>query len=311
MSRKTGRSPIATVLAAAALVLASACTRAAAPGEGTEGPPSGREWKDLAYGTVSGAQKLDLYLPASGEGPFPVVVWLHGGGWKGGDKRLAGAAPPLLLRSRGFAIASVNYRLTGEAAFPAQINDVKAAVRWLRANARQYRLDPGRIGAWGISAGGHLAALLGTSGGVAALEGAGIGNGGESSRVEAVVDWFGPADLPRFEEHGAATGCREVKGLEEVAALLGGSPAERPQAARAASPLTYVTPDDPPFLIQHGTEDCTVPWLQSEVLKEALAAAAGEQNVSLTLLPAGHSGVAFETDANLLQIARFFEERLS
>ena len=135
---------------------------------------------DLAYATLGGRPlQLDLYIPATGSGPYPLVIWIHGGGWSGGDKALGPGASALKLLPRGIAVASINYRLTSQAGqwgsfpviFPAQINDVKGAVRWLRANAGTYNLDASRFGSWGSSAGGHLSALIGTSGGVAALEG--------------------------------------------------------------------------------------------------------------------------------------------
>jgi acetyl esterase/lipase len=298
----------------AGLLLSAGCGGSAAPVE-VDPPAAGapltqREWRDLAYAQTSGAQRLDLYLPPTGEGPFPVVVWVHGGGWQGGDKRLGPSSPALALRARGFAVASVNYRLSGEATFPAQIHDVKAAVRWLRANAARHRLDGARMGAWGVSAGGHLAALLGTSGGVAELEGSALGNATHSSRVAAVVDWYGPADFPNFAAHGLAAGCGAVRSLAELGALLGGPPSQWPEAARLASPVTWVSADDPPFLIQHGTEDCTVPWPQSKALHDALAAAIGPTRVSLKLLRAGHGGPPFQADSTLAPITAFLEAHL-
>src|SRR5262249_35630047 len=156
----------------------------------------------LAYATVGGRDLLlDLYLPSAGPGPFPVVVWIHGGAWLTGSRFPAPNAAQ--LTSLGFAVASVDYRLTSQAGqwgaepviFPAQIHDVKGAVRWLRANAATYNLDPARFGCWGSSAGGHLAALLATSGDVPALEGTVGGNAGFSSAVQACADFFGPTDL--------------------------------------------------------------------------------------------------------------------
>src|SRR5947209_5066676 len=151
--------------------------------------------RDLAYAQVSAAQKLDLYLPGA-QGPFPLVIYVHGGAFKFGDKgdNEASGAFPFLLAA-GYALTSINYRLSGEARFPAQIHDVKTAVRWLRANAVSCHIDPERIGAWGASAGGHLVSLLATSGGATALEGAELGHAEQSSRIQAVVSWYAPIDF--------------------------------------------------------------------------------------------------------------------
>src|SRR5208337_3078994 len=138
--------------------------------------------------------RLDLYLPEKAEGRLPLVVWNHGGGWVGGSKEGCPAVP---LTTRGYAVASLNYRLSQHAVFPAQIQDCKTAVRWLRANAAKYDLDPEHVGVWGASAGGHLVALLGTTGNVKELEGTG-GNLDQSSRVQCVVNWFGPSDMARM-----------------------------------------------------------------------------------------------------------------
>ena len=160
---------------------------------------------DLAYAALSEAQKLDLYLPTTGDGPFPVVIMVHGGGFMFGDKSDgAGLTGVDQLLEAGYAVASINYRLSGEATWPAQIQDAKAAVRYLRSAADEYNLDPEHFGAWGASAGGNLVALLGTTCGVAELEGADLGNADQSSCVQAVVDWFGPIDFPK---HGRAV-CR-------------------------------------------------------------------------------------------------------
>src|SRR3954465_965676 len=160
-------------------------------------PPEGTKvHRDLEY--VRGGherQRLDLYVPEKADGPLPVIVWVHGGAWLGGSKE--GGGPALPFVRRGYAVASVNYRLSQHARFPAQIEDCKAAIRWLRANAKTYKLDPDRFGAWGASAGVHLVALLGTSGDVKDLGGDG-GTTGQSSRVQAVVDWFGPTDVTKM-----------------------------------------------------------------------------------------------------------------
>ncbi len=232
---------------------------------GWVGALGAKAYRDLAYVTDSKnpAQTLDLYLPSSSSNtsgkPLPLIVWVHGGGWREGSKE---GGPCVVLVKAGYAVASINYRLSQEAIFPAQIHDVKAAVRFLRANAIKYNLDPGRIGAWGASAGGHLVALLGTSGGAAPLEGTG-GNQEQSSRVQAVCDFFGPTD---FTTMGGASGTAQPA----VVSLLGESPAANRDKALFASPMHYVSVDAPPFLIIHGDKDQLVPLSQSQELDGAL-----------------------------------------
>jgi acetyl esterase/lipase len=271
--------------------------------------PTQRSWVDASYGALS-QQKLDVYLPASGNGPFPLIVWVHGGGWRTGSKVLDAAAFQRRLLTSGYAIASVGYRLSGVATWPAQIHDVKAAVRHLRANAGRYFVDT----AWGSSAGGHLVAVLGTSGGVAALEGSAIGNAAFSSRVRAVADWFGPTDFNQMDAQLAAVGCHPagtvLYGLpnSQVSELLGAPIGTVPALVAQANPITHITADDPPFYIQHGSGDCTVPPGQSDILRAALVATIGASNVSYSVLSGvGHGGAAFQTTANVDQVIAFFD----
>jgi acetyl esterase/lipase len=262
-------------------------------------PPGVRVERDLAY-VANGheRQKLDIYLPERASGSYPLVVWVHGGGWRGGSKDQCPAAS---LATRGYVVASVGYRLSQHATFPAQIEDCKAAIRWLRAHAQKYHIDPERVGVWGASAGGHLVALLGTSGGVKELEGS-LGHPDQSSRVQAVVDWFGPADLLKM------TAMRKDP-KSAVGLLLGGSVEENPDKARKASPVTYVTPDDPPFLIMHGDADKLVPLEQSEVLADALKKA-GVEVTFIVHKGAGHGGPAFNAPESRKQIEEFFDKHL-
>jgi acetyl esterase/lipase len=239
-------------------------------------PEAVRLLSDLEYARAGGRSlPLDLYLPRNAQGPVPVLVWIHGGGWSAGSKV---GGPGVRLALRGYAVASVEYRLSGEAIFPAQIEDCKAAVRWLRANAARYNLDPGRIAAWGSSAGGHLAALLGTSGGVKELEGAALGNPDQSSRVQAVVDFFGPTDLLQMDAQAArnpavASRIKHDDPKSPESRLVGGPIQDSREKAARANPIAYVTSDDPPFLIMHGDQDPLVPTAQSEILHRALRAA--------------------------------------
>ena len=250
-------------------------------------------YPDLAYAELSPTQKLDLYLP-QGDGPFPLVLLVHGGAFMFGDKAdpMSKAGTDQLLQN-GYAVAAVNYRLSGEAIAPAQIRDVKTAVRWLRAHASEYHLNPAKFGAWGGSAGANLAALLGTSREAAALEGAELGCPSESSAVQAVVDWFGPVDFLKMDEQLAAFPDGQKHDLPDSAeSILIGAPIQsRPDLVRAVNPITYVSPSAAPFLIQHGTDDRVVPVQQSQMLYEALIPAIGADKVTLTLLQgAPHGG---------------------
>ncbi len=226
--------------------------------------------RDIVYSQVGDRKLLlDLYLPAKGQSPLPVIVWVHGGGWRAGSKGSGGQARPML--DRGYAVVDVGYRLSGEAIFPSQIEDCKAAVRWIRANAEKYNLDPDRIGAWGSSAGGHLVALLGTAGDIKEFDTE--TNREYSSRVQAVCDWFGPTDLLQMDQHmleGSRLVHNSANSPESL--LVGGPIQDEPYRSMAvkANPITYVTKDDPPFLIMHGDKDMLVPLHQSELLHEAL-----------------------------------------
>jgi acetyl esterase/lipase len=263
-------------------------------------PEGTKVQRDLSYVQEGHErQRLDLYLPEKPKGPLPVIVWVHGGAWLAGSKD--GGGPALPFVQQGFAMASINYRLSQHAQFPAQIEDCKAAIRWLRANARTYDLDPDHIGVWGASAGGHLVALLGTSGGVKELE----GNGGpldRSSRVQAVIDWFGPTDFTKMGGSHDGPNSPEAR-------LLGGPVQENKEKAARANPITYVSHDDPPFLIMHGDQDPTVPFNQSELLAGALRGA----GVDVSFHPvkgAGHGGREFSSAENRKLVEAFLDKHL-
>jgi len=232
--------------------------------------PDVRMLRDLEY--VPGGHernKLDLYLPkqAGREGrtpdKLPLIIWVHGGAWRAGSKR---NCPATRFLRKGYAVASINYRLSQHAIFPAQIEDCKAAVRWLRANSDRYSLDGERIGVWGSSAGGHLVALLGTAGGVKKFDKG--KNLDISSRVQAVCDYFGPTDFTQISRFPSRI--RHDAPDSPESKLLGGPVQENKKAAQRANPITYVTKDDPPFLIVHGDKDQSVPHNQSQLLYEAL-----------------------------------------
>jgi acetyl esterase/lipase len=270
---------------------------------------SAQTFRNIEYARADGKSLLlDLYLPAGSAAELPVIVWVHGGGWATGDKGDGG--PAARMTARGYAVASINYRLSWEARFPAQIEDCKAAIRWLRANASRYNLDPNRIGVWGSSAGGHLAALMGTSGDVRELEG-GLGNATQSSRVQAVIDWYGPADLLKMQSESLACSVIDHNSPVSPESLLLGCPIQIcPDRARRASSVTYATADDPPFLIMHGTADCLVPPLQSRDLSDALEAAGVDATLKF-IQGAGHGGDEFELAENQKLVNDFFDKHLS
>lgn len=255
-------------------------------------------YRDLEYAEKGHPRnKLDLYIPRS-ETPLPLIVWVHGGAWLTGDKS---NPPALALVTKGYAVASVNYRLSQHAVFPAQIEDVKAALLWLRAHATQYKLDPKKFGIWGSSAGGHLVALAGTSGGVKAFENYGD-HREQSSRVQCVVDFYGPTDFTQMGGSHDAPDSPESK-------LVGGPVQGNKDKCAAANPIPYIQKDCPPFLILHGERDTTVPPSQSTLLAEALKRA-GVPHELVIVKGAGHGGPGFSSEENRAKIEAFFAKHL-
>jgi len=266
------------------------------------GMPGTREVKDLPYVTGgSDRQKLDLCLPETSTSPRPLVAWIHGGGWEAGNKN---SCPAKVLVGRGYAVASIGYRLSQQAVYPAQIEDCKAAVRWLRAHASEYGIDPKRIGVWGESAGGHLVALLGTTGNIRDFD---VGeNLDQSSKVQCVLDWYGPTD---FLHYGEPPKKELDRPGSAVAKLLGGTVTEHPADAKRASPVYFVTSESAPFLIMQGDKDPLVPLQQSELLNTALKKAGVE--TELEVIPGGgHGGPGFITPDERKRMADFLDRHL-
>jgi acetyl esterase/lipase len=248
----------AFLFAAALLLTVPLPAPAQQPQKSAPVPEGVKAHRDLEYIPGGGqANSLDLFVPEAANEPLPLIVWVHGGGWHQGDKSQISAA---WLASKGFVAASINYRLSGQAKFPAQLEDGKAAIRWLRANAKKYHIDPERVGATGGSAGGHLVALLGTTGDVKDLEGKG-GSAGFSSRVQAVCAFCAATDLHRLK-HPRARQC--------AMDLIGGPLADHRELYAKANPITHITENAPPFLLIHGDKDDLVPLEQSELLHDAL-----------------------------------------
>ena len=263
------------------------------PGKGqrTSIPPSIEALKNLDYvGTGNPRQALDLYLPKkaeSAEGKPPLLVFIHGGGWRAGAKESGWNRIRPFVESGRYAAASVGYRLTDEAIWPAQIHDCKAAIRWLRAHAEKYGYDADRIAVWGTSAGGHLVAMLGVSGGVEELEG-GIGDHLEvSSEVTCVVNFFGPSELLTMNDHPSRIDHLAPDSPESR--LVGAPLPTVPEKAANASPITWVSKEDAPSLIVHGTKDELVPYPQSVELEKQLEEV-GVNTILLTVDGGGHGG---------------------
>ncbi|MEZ4863927.1 MAG: alpha/beta hydrolase [Caldilineaceae bacterium] len=276
-------------------------------------PPAGViAHRDLAYvNDGHERQKLDLYLPAqNAEGgaaspknedaeggaasakskgeKHPLIIWIHGGAFRVGSKE-GNENNPLHFEyvTQGYALASINYRLSQHAIWPAQIEDCKAAVRWLRAHAAEYKLDPERFAAWGPSAGGHLVAMLGTAGHVSEFEvGAHLD---VSSRVQCVVDYFGPTDFLQMDAQRPPDGMIHNAPDSPESELVGGNIQEHPDKVARANPITYVTADVPPFLIVHGDADPLVPYGQSVLLVDALQKV-GADVTFYTVRDGGHGG---------------------
>jgi len=250
--------------------------------------PGVRIERDVVYRRVGGADlKLDLYLPP-GEGLRPAALYIHGGGWHGGDKM---TGPDILdlpaVVARGYVVAAINYRHAPRHTFPAQIEDARAAFSFLRARAADYRIDPERIGAWGMSAGGHLASLLALAPPGAWL-GDAPGSPGRTIRVRAVVDMCGPADL--------AADDLTPRTAEIIGRVFGGYP----DGLRLGSLVTHVTKDAPPFLIIHGDRDQTVPLSQSENFYRRLKAA----GVEAKMITVRHATHVFEPSGGAMSPAR-------
>lgn len=282
---------VVALLAATATMLIKPATPATAAADPI------RTVADVRYAGVSAAQVLDLYLPAAATtaSPVPLVVVVHGDDFAGGDKRDVLSVPTLL--NRGLAVASVNYRLTGEARFPAAVQDVKAAVRWLRAHAREHGIDPSRFALWGTSAGGYLATMTGVSGGVwSGLDDVALGNSTVSAEVRAVVAWSAPADFSTLEAQARlVTGCagrtRQHDDPNSAESRWLGAPLPSAPLLRASQPAAWLPSAPrgslPSFLLVHGSLDCSVPAGQSTQWARELAAAGAPARVEI-VEGAGH-----------------------
>ncbi|MBP5338311.1 MAG: alpha/beta hydrolase [Prevotella sp.] len=285
-------------------------TAAMAQMPGFQMPENNATYKDINYaGDDLEAHRMDIYLPSSSEGPHKVIVAIYGSAWFSNNmKAMTYMSMGKPLTDAGFAVACINHRSSGDAKFPAQIQDVKGAIRFLRAHAAEYKLDTSFIGITGFSSGGHLSALAGVTNGMKSctignttvdLEGTVGGNRSQSSNVDAVVDWFGPVDMAHMEN------CKTVKDEKSPeAALIGGAPAKNPDLVALISPITYVSQECPRFLVFHGDADNVVPHCQGVFFSEALKKA-GRLERFVSVAGGQHGPVTFN-DTTFQQMTKFF-----
>jgi acetyl esterase/lipase len=273
------------------------------------------QWRDVVFAAEVGFRflTLDVTLP-KGAGPFPLVIFIHGGAWLAGGANVSNPTYRKLdfinkLLDAGYAVSRISYRFSSEAQFPTQLHDCKAAVRFLRANAAHFQLDPLRFAAMGDSAGGHLASLVGLTGDDAKLEGK-VGKAKGSSAVQAVVNWFGPAELLTMQSQRIDQKWSSVNDASSPESrLIGGPVQQNPQKAKAASPTCYAHKNAPPFLIQHGTLDRLVPCQQSVELAAALKKA-GSDVTLITVEGADHCFWGVPPDGIVEDMITFLNAKL-
>lgn len=272
-----------------------------------------RKYLDVVYANSSPTQMLDIYLPATG-GPFPIVLHLHGGAFEIGGRRDLHVLTWLRGLDHGYAVVSVDYRLSGEAVFPAGLQDAKAAIRWLRAHGSEYGLDSDRVAAVGGSSGGNYAAMLCVTAGEALFDDPALGNGEYASDIQAAVDMFGPTDFLKMDEHLTANHLGPADhsaGTSPESRYLGAPITEVPEKVRLANPITYVHKGMPPILIQHGTADCTVPVQQSIEFARAIEERVGPDRFELDIFEGGvHDDLVFDSDENMARVFGFIDRHL-
>lgn len=273
-----------------------------------------RKSLDLQYAHLSPAQKLDIYLPEVGQGPFPVILYIHGGGFAEGDKRDIHLLSYLKALEKDYAVASVNYRLSGEAVFPAGLQDVKAAIRWLRAHCEKYLLDTDRIAACGGSSGGNFAAMVCLTDHVPFFDDESLGNMDCSCSVSAAVDFFGPIDFLTMDEQLIESGYGPAdhgQADSPESRYLGARLSDVPLKVALASPMTYIHKDMPPILIQHGRLDTLVPVQQSILFVEKLIEIVPADKFEFDIIEgAGHGDPLFEAEHNMNRVFEFLEKHL-
>jgi acetyl esterase/lipase len=283
-----------------AVGIAIVCVACSTPRAHADGGANVAEAHDIVYTKAGDAElKLDLARPADGEGPFPALLVIHGGAWRGGKKENVRGALTEFAR-HGYVAVSPQYRLCPKETFPAQVHDVKAAVRWIKQHASDYKVDVEHVGAVGFSAGAHLALMLGVTGPSDGLEGETHADA-TNTKIHAVVNYFGPTDLA----------AADIPALSRplIRDFLGGTPKEKPDAAAKASPLTFITKDDAPVLTFQGTRDPLIPYTQAIKLTDALTAAGVPGRVEL-LVGAGHGWRGDELERTRRDTYEFLDQHL-
>ena len=274
------------------------------------------DFADVAYGQNSASQHLDIYAP-QGSGPFPVVLFAHGGAFAFGDKRGMGSGlrnAVNAFNAAGIVLVSIDYRLSGEAKFPAAVQDMKSALRFVRANAAQYRIDPTRVALWGQSAGANIALVAGMSAGVPLFNDPAAITPAADDHVSAVVSMYGPTDFLAMDAELATAGCSAGAQNHNAtdspeSRYLGAQITQIPAKVAQANPLTYANATTPPLLLQHGTADCTVPPLQSRILADRVNAVSGPGRALLQFREgAAHADAAFDSPANLAAVIAFLRQ---
>jgi len=266
--------------------------------------PTTRTWTNVSYASTSSTQKLDIFLPSTGDGPFPIVIWIHGGAFKMGSKD--NPQSKTALNNAGFAVVSINYRLSSESIWPAQLEDLKAVVTFLKTNSSTYFLNPDKIGSWGASAGGHLSAMMGIA--LAA---------DPATRIQACVDWFGPVDFYNQDADMMLSGvarCTDANGdaNSPESALIGVQVSTHKTEADNASPVVKAAALDagtkvPAFLIMHGGKDCNIGANQSVRLHSAITEKFGLTQSNYVFLPNGtHGGGDFTLASTEKTVVDFF-----
>ncbi len=273
------------------------------------------KYLDIHYAETSPSQTMDIYLPSKGEGPFPVILHVHGGAFKMCDKRDIQVEPFLDGLSRGYAVVSINYRMSGEEIFPAAVFDCKCAVRFIKANAAKYNLDKDKIAAVGGSAGGHLSVMLAATPHIADLEDLNLGWSDYSSEIHGCVDWYGPMDFllmdKQLEENGL--GPLDHNNIDSPESeYLGGQITKLDYSyVKQSNPITYITNQFPPILIQHGDKDHLVPYQQSQLLYDEIKRSVSNADVTFDILKGqDHADSGFITQKNMERVFSFLKRVL-
>jgi acetyl esterase/lipase len=273
-----------------------------------------RKFLDLPYAGISKAQQLDIYLPDEGNRPFAIILNLHGGAFAIGDKRDIHILPVLQGLQQGYAVVSANYRLSGEASFPAGLQDIKAAIRWIRAHHKEYHLDANRIAVWGGSAGGNFAAMICLTAGRADLEDLSLGNPGYPCCVQAAIDQFGPTDFLKMDEQFIQSGMGlpdHSQAESPESKYIGAKITDIPEKVQQANPMNYIHTGMPPILIQHGRQDALVPVQQSMIFVEKLKKLVSSEKFEFDILEnAGHDDPLFTKEENMSRVFQFIDRHL-